>query len=366
MRALLSAVVPAQAGTHDTVPYGTTLTQPTFPQGKGIPACAGMTRILLRVIATASLGHVVTPSLALAQNRDYPSRPIRMIVGFAPGGSTDLVGRLVGAKLSERLGQQVVIDNRPGASGIIAAELVSKSQPDGYTLLISGSSISIVGSLYRSAFDVQRDLEPLALVATSPYLMAAHPSLNVKTVQEFIAYAKPRPGKISWGASAPGAVQHLSGEMFKRLAGIDMVFIPYKGTGPMMPDILGGRLQVVFDNVLVLTQHIKTGALTGLAVTTAKRTPLLPELPSIAESGFPGFDTSGWFSMYAAPKTPAAIVKKLNAEILALLGTADMRERLLAFGATPLPGTPDDLRRQLAREVPAWRKVIQDAGLKAE
>lgn len=312
-------------------------------------------------LATAAL---FTSSTATAQT--YPTRPIRLVVGFAPGGSTDLVGRLVATRLSDRLGQQVVVDNRPGASGIIAAELVSKSQPDGYTLLISGSSISIVGNLYRSSFDVQRDLEPLALVATTPYVMAAHPSTGVKTVQEFITYAKARPGKISWGASAPGAVQHLSGEMFKRLAGLDMVFIPYKGTGPMLPDILGGRLQVVFDNVLVLTQHIKSGALTGLAVTTAKRTPLLPELPPIAEAGFPGFDTSGWFSMYATPKTPPAIIKKLNTEILAILGTADMRERLLTLGATPLPGTPDDLRRQLAREVPAWRKVIQDAGLKAE
>ena len=319
----------------------------------------------LSALLAAALTGIVTPSTA--QKLDYPQRPIRLIVGFTPGGSTDLVGRLIGAKLSERLGQQVVVDNRPGASGIIAAELVSKSQPDGYTLLISGSSISIVGSLYRSTtFDVQRDLEPLALVATTPYIMVAHPSLGVKTVQELIAYAKPRPGKISWGASAPGAVQHLSGEMFKRLAGIDMVFIPYKGTGPMLPDILGGRLQVAIDNILVLAQHVKLGALTALAVTTAKRTPILPEVPSIAESGFPGFDTSGWFSMYTAPKTPPLIVKKLNTEILAILGTPDMRERLLTFGATPLPGTPDDLRRQLAREVPAWRKVIQSAGLKAE
>ena len=326
-----------------------------------------MSKLFMSAMSAAALTGVFTASPATAQKPDYPQRPIRLIVGFAPGGSTDLVGRLVGAKLSERLGQQVVIDNRPGASGIIAAELVSKSQPDGYTLLISGSSISIVGSLYRGAtFDVQRDLEPLALVATSPYIMVAHPSLGVKTVQELIAYAKPRPGKISWGASAPGAVQHLSGEMFKRLAGIDMVFIPYKGTGPMMPDILGGRLQIAIDNVLVLTQHVRLGTLTALAVTTAKRTPLLPDVPSIAESGFPGFDTSGWFSMYTAPKTPPQIVKKLNSEILAILGTSDMRERLLTFGATPLPGTPDDLRRQLAREVPAWRKVIQDAGLKAE
>ena len=315
----------------------------------------------------AALWGAVAPSSARAQTPDYPQRPLRLIVGFTPGGSTDLVARLIGAKLAERIGQQVVIDNRPGASGIIAAEIVAKSQPDGYTLLIAGSSISIVGSLYKDTkFDVQRDLEPLALVATSPYVMVAHPSIGVKTVAEFIAYAKPRPGKISWGASTPGTVQHLSGEMFKRMAGIDMVFIPYKGTGAMMPDILGGRLQVAVDNVLVLTQHIKLGTLHALAVTSAKRTPILPDVPSMAESGLPGFDTSGWFSMYCVPKTPSRIVAKLNAAILAIVNTRDMRERLLTFGATPLPGTPDDLRAQLAREVPAWRKVIQDAGLKAE
>jgi tripartite-type tricarboxylate transporter receptor subunit TctC len=313
---------------------------------------------------------VVAGILALpawAQNVPYPSRPIRLVVGFAPGGSTDLVARLVATKLGERVGQQVVVDNRPGASGIIAADLVVKSQPDGYTLLVAGSSISTVGSLYKGkVFDVERDLAPVAMVATTPYLMVAHPSAGVKTLQEYVAYAKARPGKVSWGASAPGSVQHLSGELLKRLVGIDMVYIPYKGTGPMMPDFLGGRLQIVFDNVLVLTQHIKTGAAVGLAVTTAKRTPLLPDVPTIAESGFPGFDTSGWFSMYAAFRTPSVIIDKLNREILAMLGTADMRERLLAFGAIPLPGTPDDLRKQLAREVPAWRKVIREAGLKVE
>ena len=298
---------------------------------------------------------------------DYPQRPIRLIVGFTAGGSTDLVGRLIGGKLAERFGQQVVIDNRPGASGIVAAEIVARSQPDGYTLLMSGSSISIVGSLYQDIrFDVQRDLQPLALVATAPYVMVAHPSLGVKTVADFVAYAKLRPGKISWGASTPGTVQHLSGEMFKRLAGIDMVFIPYKGTGAMMPDILGGRLQLALDNVLVLAPHVRLGTLFALAVTTARRSPVLPDVPPLAESGFPGFDTSGWFSMYCAPRTPPHIVRKLNAAILAIVNTPDMRERLLTFGATPLPGTPDDLRTQLAREVPAWRKVIQEAGLKAE
>ena len=318
-------------------------------------------------ILIVTLGGISAPVPSVAQAQDYPQRPIRLIVGFTPGGSTDLVGRLVAAKLSERLGQQVVVDNRAGASGIIAAEIVAKSQPDGYTLLISGSSISIVGSLYsQTKFDVQRDLEPLALVATTPYVMVAHPSIGVKTVSELIAYAKARSGKISYGASTPGTVQHLSSEMFKRLAGIDMVFIPYKGTGAMLPDILGGRLQVAVDNVLVLAPHVRQGTLYALAVTSAQRTPIMPDVPSLAESGLPGFDTSGWFSMYCALKTPPQIVKKLNAEILAIVNATDVRERLLTFGATPLPGTPEDLRRQLAREVPIWRKVIRDAGLKAE
>jgi len=316
------------------------------------------------VLFAAALACISLPAAA----QDYPQRPIRLIVGFTPGGSTDLVGRLVASKLSERFGQQVVVDNRPGASGIIAAQIVSKSQPDGYTLLISGSSISIVGSLYgpQAKFDVQRDLEPLALVATTPYVMVAHPSLGVKTVAELIAYAKPRPGKLSYGASTPGTVQHLSAELFKRETGINMVFIPYKGTGAMLPDIIGGRLQVAVDNVLVLAPHIKSGALVGLAVTTARRTPIMPDIPSLAESGLPDFNTSGWFSMYVAPKTPPKIIGKLNTEILALLRDRDVQDRLLTFGATPLPGTPEDLRKQLAREVPAWRKVVQEAGLKSE
>jgi tripartite-type tricarboxylate transporter receptor subunit TctC len=309
-------------------------------------------------------------SVAAAQSDTYPQRPIRLIVGFTPGGATDLVGRLVAEKLSERLGQQVVVDNRAGASGIIAARLVGSSQPDGYTLLISGSSISIVGNLYTNAnFDVQRDLQPLALVATSPYVMVTHPSTGVKTVPELIAYTKPRAGKISYGASTPGTVQHLSTEMFKRLVGVDMLFVPYKGTGSMMPDILGGRIQVAVDNILVLTPHIRSNALQALAVTTIKRSPILPDVPSLAESGIPAlntFDTGGWFSMYTALKTPPAILKKLNTEIFAIMKMPDVRERLLTFGATPLPGTPEELSQQLAREVPRWRKVIQDAAVKVD
>jgi tripartite-type tricarboxylate transporter receptor subunit TctC len=319
------------------------------------------------MLATAAAVSACAP--AIAQD-NYPSRPIRLIVGFTPGGATDLVGRRVAEKLSERLGQQVVVDNRPGASGIIGARLVGNAQPDGYTLLISGSSISIVGNLITEAkFDVARDLQPLALVATTPYVMVAHPSTGAKTVSEFVAYAKGRPGKVSYGAAAPGAVQHLSGELFKRLVAIDMQFVPYKGTGAMLPDLLGGRIQAAFDNITVLTPHVKSKALNALAVTTIKRSPILPDVPTLDESGIAalkGFDTGGWFSMYTALKTPPQIVKKLNAEIVALVQSPEVRERLLALGATPLPGTPDDLRQQLAKEMPRWRKVIVEAGIKAE
>ncbi len=223
--------------------------------------------------------------------------------------------------------------------------------------------------MVRPELRLLRDLQPLALVATAPYVLVVHPSTGAKTTHDFIAYAKARAGKISYGASTLGTVQHLSGEMFKRLVGIDMLFVPYKGTGSMMPDILGGRLQAAMDNVTVLAPHIRNGALYPLAVSTIKRSPVLPNVPTLAESGIPAlrdFDTGGWFSMYTALKTPAPIVKKLNAEIVALVQAPDVKERLLAFGATPLPGSPDDLRQQLAREMPRWRKVIQEAGLKAE
>jgi tripartite-type tricarboxylate transporter receptor subunit TctC len=321
------------------------------------------TTLLIALSLAAAAGHA-------AQGDAYPTRPIRMVVGFTPGGATDLVGRLVAERLGERFGQQVVVDNRPGASGIIAARLVGSAQPDGHTLLISGSSISIVGSLYKQAnFDVQRDLEPVAMVATTPYVMVVHPSTAVKSVPELIAFAKARPGKVSYGASTPGTVQHLSGEMFKRLVGVDILFVPYKGTGAMLPDLLGGRIQVSVDNITILAPHVKTGAVVPLAVTTIKRSPILPNVPTLAESGvqpLSGFDTGGWFSMYTAHRTPPAVIKRVNDEIFAMMERADVRERLLGFGATPLPGTPQDLRKQLAAEVPRWRKVIHDADIKVD
>lgn len=320
---------------------------------------------MLTAVGAAVLS--VTAAPAMAQEQGYPSRPIRLIVGVSPGGSTDLIARLVAGRLTDRLGQQVVVDNRSGASGIIAAQLVGRSQPNGYTLMLAGASISIVGSLYtRAKFDVQRDLEPVALVAATPYVMVAHPSIGVKTVAELIKYAKARSGTISHGAGAAGTVQHLSGEIFKRMAGINMTFVPYKGSSDMLVDVLAGRLEVAMDNVVLLAPYIRKGSLHPLAVSTAKRTPILPDVPSFEESGLAGFDASGWFSIYSTVKTPAQVIGKLNREVVSILNEPEVRERLLTFGATPLLGTPDDLRKQLAREVPKWSKVIQEAGVKLQ
>ena len=303
----------------------------------------------------------------VVQAQDYPQRPIRMIIGLPPGGSTDIMGRQLAAKLAERFGQQVVVDNRAGASGIIGAELVAKSQPDGYTLMMAGGSFGTISSLYtKLSFDTTRDFAPIALFATSPYVFVVHPSLPVNSMQEFFAYAKARPGQINFAGSTPGSVQRLSGELLKRTVGFDMLYVPYKGTGVLLPDLIGGRLQAAIDNVLVVVPYMKSGALRGLAVTSAKRSVVVPELPTIAESGAPGFQSGGWFGVLGAAGTPPAIIKKLNAEISSVMQQADVRDRLLAQGAEPLWGPPDELKKVLARERELWSKVIREAGIKPD
>lgn len=316
----------------------------------------------LRLVSAAFIMALVLPALA----QDYPQRPIRLIVGFPPGGTTDIMGRIVAAKLTERLRQQVVVDNRAGASGMIGADIVAKSQPDGYTLLVSGASLSNINNLYpKASLNVAKDLEPIAWIATTPYIFVIHPSLPANSMSEFIAYAKARPGKLNFAGSTPGTVQHLSGELLKRMAGFDMLYVPYKGTGALMPDLLSGRLQAAIDNVLIMVPHIKSGALRGLGVTSAKRSAVIPDLPTIAEA-VPGFEAIGWFGVFAAARTPQQIVKKLNAELVAIMKEPEMRERLLTQGAEPVFGPPDILRNQLAREMEVWGKLIREAGLKVE
>lgn len=287
---------------------------------------------------TSDKFHVVAALLALlactgAVAQTYPQRPVRMIVGLPAGGSTDVMARLASAKLTERLGQQVIVDNRPGANGIIGINLVVMSQPDGHTLIMGAGSFGTLGSLYKLPFDLQKDLAPIALIATSPYVLVVQPTLPVTTVADLVTYAKANPGKLNFAASTPGSLQRLSGELLKRTGGFDMLYVPYKGTGAVMPDLLGGRLHVVIDNVLILTPYIKSGTVRGLGVTSSKRSILFPDLPTLSETGVPGFHAVGWFGVFARALTPQAIVTKLNTEMSAIMKDPEMRERLLAQGA---------------------------------
>jgi tripartite-type tricarboxylate transporter receptor subunit TctC len=276
------------------------------------------------------------------------------------------MGRIVAAKLSERLGQQVVVDNRPGASGTIGIQLVVNSQPDGHTLIMAAGSWGTIGTLYKLPFDLQRDLAPIAFIGTSPYVLVVQPALPVKTVADLAAHARANPGKLNFAGSTPGSLQRLAGELLKRTAGFDMLYVPYKGTGQVMPDLLGGRLDVAIDNVLILTPYIRKGQLRALGVTSSKRSVVFPELPTLAETGVPGFHAVGWFGVFAVAKTPQAIVTRLNGDIAALMQEPETRDRLLAQGAEPQPGSPEDLRRYLANEIGKWGKVIREAGIKAE
>lgn len=313
-------------------------------------------RVVTAVMAAAAGG------MPICNAQDAGQRSIRLVIGFPPGGTTDVMGRIVAAKLFERHGQRVVVDNRPGV--FIGAEIVSHSQPDGWTLFMGTSGFSTVSSLYSKVpFDPIKDFEPIAPLATTPHVLAVHPGLPVKSVGELIAHAKSRPEAMLYAASAPGSGQHLAAELFKRMNGIELTYVPYKGTSASLPDLLSGRLQLGIDNVVVMVPHIKRGALRGLGVTGSKRSTIIPELPTIAESGTSGFQAIGWFGLFAPARTPMSTVKKLNGQITSVMEEAESRDRLLALGAEPVSGSPDDLRKLLAQEIAKWRKVIRDAGL---
>jgi tripartite-type tricarboxylate transporter receptor subunit TctC len=318
-------------------------------------------RTLLALVAAVFL----LPITSYAQ--EYPQRPIRMIVGFPPGGTTDIVARILATKMSERFRQQVVVDNRAGASGLIGGSIVVKAQPDGYTLFLTGASAAITVSLYsKLPYNITKDLVPVAYAASTPYVMVVHPSTKVKTLQEFVAYAKANTGKVQYGASSSGTTQHLTGESLKRHFGFDMLYVPYKGTGPMIPDVLAGRLQVAIDNVLALLPHIQRGAMHPLVVTTARRTGMLPDVPTIAESGMPGFDASGWFGLFAPVGTPQRVSARLADTIIAIMKEPETQEQMLKIGADPVYGGSAELQKILNHNVATWGKVIREAGLKVE
>src|SRR5215471_13602429 len=305
-----------------------------------------------------------TPRLALAL--DYPTRPVRWVVGYPPGGPQDIVARLVGQFLSARFGQQFIVENRSGAGGNIGAEAVINAPPDGYTMLLVGSPNAINATLYEKLnFVFLRDIVPVASIGRVPLVMEVHPSVPTQTVPEFIAYAKANPGKINYASAGNGTPQHVAGELFKMMAGVNMLHVPYRGAAPAVTDMISGHVQVMFDPMPTSIEQIKAGRLRPLAVTTTKRAEVLPDLPTVSES-LPGFVADTWYGAGVPRNTPAAIVDALNREINAALGDARVKARLADLGATVLPGTPASFGRMLADETEKWGRVVRASGAKAE
>ena len=294
---------------------------------------------------------------------DYPTRPPHIIVGYPAGGSTDIVARLIGDWLSKRLGQQFIVENRPGAGNNLATEAVTKAAPDGYTLILVNPANTINASLYKNLnFVFLRDIDPVAGVIRVPNVMEVHPSVPAKTVAEFIAYVKANPDKVNVASSGNGTSIHLSGELFKVMTGIKMTHVPYKGSAPMLTDLLGGQVQITFDNLPSSIQHIKAGKLRALAVTTAKRSDELPDVPTVAET-VPGYEASAFFGFGVPHGTPKEIVDRLNAEINLALKDPAILAKLKDLGGTPIPGSPADFGKLVADETAKWEKVVHAANL---
>jgi tripartite-type tricarboxylate transporter receptor subunit TctC len=315
-------------------------------------------------LALASAAVALVSSLARAET--YPTRPVRVIVGFAPGGSADITGRLIGQWLSERLHQQFLIENRPGAGTNIATASVIEAPPDGYTLLFVTAANFINATLYEKLpFNFMHDIAPVAVISREPGVMVVHPSMPAKTISDFIAYAKANPGRITMASGGIGAPSHVSGELFKMMAGVDMVHVPYRGAGPAVTDLLGGQVQVYFTPMSAAIEHIRAGKLRALAVTTEQRSPALPDIPAVAEF-VPGYEASQWYGIGAPRNTPAEIVAKLNGEINAGLADAGMKAQFADLGETPLGGSSGDFAKLIAEQTEKWAQVVKFSGARAD
>jgi len=334
------------------------------PAPLALPLCM---ESLMRDVSRAAL--LLTALLAAGHcaAQDYPSRPVRMVVPFAPGGSTDVLARIVGQKLTERSGQPVIIENRAGAGGNIGAEQVTRSAPDGYTLLLGGVPHAISASLYsKLPYDLARDLAAVAEIASFPSAIVLHPSLPANSVKELIALARARPGRLSFGSAGSGSPNHLSLELFKTMAGVKMVHVPYKGSGQLVGDLLAGQVQLASMGLPVAVPHVHSGKLRAIAVTGAARSSLLPEVPTVSEAALPGFEVTSWYGVFAPAGLPADIVAKLNSEIGSAVTAAEVKERLAALGAEPSVKSPDQFGRYVRQEITKWAKVVKDSGAKAE
>jgi tripartite-type tricarboxylate transporter receptor subunit TctC len=314
---------------------------------------------------SASAGTALLAS-RVAQAQAYPSRPVRLVVGFTPGGAVDIIARLIGQALSERLGKPFVIENRPGAATNLATESVVRAPADGYTLLMANTAAAINATLYdKLNFNFIRDMAAVGGVMRGGYVVEVHPSFPVKTLPEFIAYAKANPATINMGSAGSGASDHMAGELFKMMTGVNLVHVPYRGAAPALADLLGGQVQVMFGSLPASIEYIRSGKLRGLAVTTSTRSDALPDLPTVGDF-VPGYEASGWYGVCAPNRTPVEIVDKLNLEINAALADPKLKARLAELGGAALPGSPADFARLIAEETEKWGKVVRAANIKAE
>ena len=314
-------------------------------------------RMLALVLAAAPL---------IVQAQAWPSKQIRIIVPFPPGGFNDTLGRILAQELPKSLGQAVIVENKPGGGSILGTEIAAKSPPDGYTLFIAALPFSVVQSLTKTSFDVTRDFAPITLAGVSDNMLVANPAFPANSVQELIRLAKEKPGRINYGSSGAGTSVHLCMELFKTMTGTQMTHIPYKGSAPVVADLIGGQVDVMFDNLPYVIQHVKGGRMKALAVSSAKRSPAAPDVPTVAESGVPGFDVTVWFGLLAPAGVPREIIQRLNAECVRIIGTHEVTERFRNQGVEPRTGTPEQFGDLVKSEVVRWAKVIKDAGIKAE
>ncbi len=320
---------------------------------------------LFLLLVTAAVLDVAAPGASAAQT--YPAKPIRLISPYAPGGGTDILARLIGQKLAENLGQSVIVDNRPGAGGIIGTEIVAKSPADGYTIMLaSPSPIVVAPHLHRKlAYNPLKDLAPITLISIVPAVLVVHPSLPAKSVRELIALASSKPGQLTFSSSGNGGTGHLAGEMLKMMSGIDMVHVPYKGTGPATTAVLSGEVSLSFGNIISLLPHVKANRLHAVAVTTPKRSPVLPDTPAVAET-LAGYSAGPWYGVLAPVGTPHDIIAKLNQEIVKILRSPEVKQNLSSEGADPVGSTPGEFAAHLSAETERWGKVVRQARMKID
>jgi tripartite-type tricarboxylate transporter receptor subunit TctC len=313
------------------------------------------------------------PIIASAQARskttaqDYPTRPLRFVCPFAPGGGTDILARLLAQRLYEPLGQPVIVDNRPGAGGVIGAEIAARSPADGYTIVLgSPGPLTINPSLQKVPYDTLRDFAPITLAQISPFVLLVHPSVPAHSVKDLIALAKAKPGTLNYGSAGTGSVSHFSSEQFKALAGVDVVHVPYKGAGPYLIDLVAGRLQMAFENLPTVWPHVRSSKLRLLAVGTQSRSALVPDAPTVAEAGVPGYESSTAFGVLAPAKTPAAAIARLNKELVRILHSPDIKEKMTAEGVEAVGGTPQEYAAHLKEELAKYGRIVKAAGIKAD